>query len=140
MRRILVAVMVVLATMIPAAPALARDHPFDVGTKLVDWGTITSDGYSGSVSGAISVTNTSNEPVALHVAITISKPNDWAQDFDPFIVEDLGVPPNWDSCEILAPGATCLIYLTFQTDRPGTFAGTLWINDTYRVKLRAEAV
>jgi hypothetical protein len=68
-----------------------------------------------------------------------SEPRDWSQSFSPFIVEDLGIPPSWDPCDELAPGATCVVYLTFQTDQAGTFAGWLWINDTYRVKLRALA-
>jgi hypothetical protein len=137
MRTSLVAVALVAAAVLTAGPALGGERTLSVDTKRIDFGTIAAPGDV--YSDAISITNTSDQPVALDLSITLSKPRDWSQSFSPFIVEDLGIPPSWDPCDELAPGATCVVYLTFQTDQAGTFAGWLWINDTYRVKLRAVA-
>jgi hypothetical protein len=138
MRTSLVAVLFVIATAMTSAPALARGRTLDVGVRHLDFGTVTAP-ESGTTSDAISITNVSDEPVLLDLAITLSKPKDWNEPFSPFIIEDAGIPPNWDPCNELAPGATCLVYLTFQSDRPGTFSGSLWINGTDRVALRGRA-
>jgi hypothetical protein len=137
MRTSLTAIVLVAATVMTALPALGRERTLSVDTKRIDFETITAPGDT--YSDAISITNIGDEPVALELSITLDKPRDWSQSFSPFIVEDLGIPPSWDPCDELAPGATCVVYLTFQTDQAGTFAGWLWINDTYRVKLRALA-
>ncbi|MEO6207848.1 MAG: hypothetical protein ABIP77_07820 [Candidatus Limnocylindrales bacterium] len=137
MRTCLIAILFILATVMTAAPALGHGPTLAIGPRHVDFGTVTAP-ESGTTSDAISITNVSDEPIALHLAITITKPKDWNEPFSPFIVED-AVTPNWDPCNEIAPGATCLVYLTFQTDRAGTFSGWLWINDTYRVALRGRA-
>jgi hypothetical protein len=138
MRRFLVTATVVLVTALTTVPALAREQALDVDTKRVVFDTITAPGDT--YSDAITITNVGDEPVALELATTLRKPKDWDQSFSPFIVEETqlgGVP---DPCEApLAPGEFCVVYLTFQTDRAGAFAGTLWINDTYRIKLSATA-
>jgi hypothetical protein len=138
MRKFLVAVLFVLATVMTAPPALARGRTLEIGPRHIDFGTVTAP-ESGTTSDAISITNVSDGPIALELAITLNKPNNWTEPFSPFIVEDAGIPPNWDPCNVLAPGETCLVYLTFQTDRAGTFSGWLWINNTYRVALRGRA-
>jgi hypothetical protein len=137
MRTRLVAILAVLAMATTAAPAFARDHTLDVATKSIDFGTFTAP-ESGTTSDAIVVTNTGDETVPFNLLIALSKPKDWAQSFSPFIIEDV-VTPSFDPCPELAPGASCLVFVTFQTDRPGTFSGALWINGTARVKLRAVA-
>jgi len=137
MRTRLVAILAVLAMATTAAPAFARDHMLDVGTKSVDFGRLTAP-ESGTTSDAIVVTNMTDETVPFDLVIALSKPKDWAESFNPFIIED-AVTPSFEPCPELAPGASCLVFVTFQTDRPGTFAGALWVNGTARVKLRAVA-
>ena len=137
MRSTLVTILVVLAMATTAAPALGRDPKLDVGTKVIDFGTFTSP-ESGTTSDAIVITNNSGETVPLTLVFDLIKPKDWSEPTNPFIIED-AVTPNWDLCPEIAPGATCLVYVTFQTPRPGTFVAWLWINGTDQVKLRAVA-
>jgi len=138
MRTLLVAAVVALATVMTAVPALGRVRTLEVDTNRVEFETITAPGHTYAADG-ITITNISDEPVALDFAIELTKPKDWDQVYSPLVIEEAGIPPSWDPCDVLAPGATCVVYLTFQTDRAGTYAGWLWINDTYRVKMRGVA-
>ena len=138
MRMFLVTASVVLATALTTVPALAREQALDVDTKRVVFDTITAPGDT--YSDAITITNVGDEPVALELAITLRKPKDWDQSFNPFIVEETQLNGYPDPCqEPLVPGEFCVVYLTFQTGDAGSYAGTLWINDTYRIKLSATA-
>lgn len=136
--RVAVIFLLVTLTAAAASPVLGRGRPLEIGPVHVDFGIVAAP-ESGTTSDAIRITNVSDQPVAIDLAITLNKPNDWNASFSPFIIEDAGIPPNWDPCNELAPGMTCLVYVTFQTDRAGTFAGWLWINGTSRVALRARA-
>jgi hypothetical protein len=137
MRSTLVAILVVLALAISATPALGRDPELDVGTKSIDFGTFTAP-ESGTTGPAIEITNNSAETVPLTLVFNLAKPKDWAEPYDPFIIED-AITPNGDPCPEIAPGATCLVFVTFQTQLPGTYVAWLWINGTDQVKLRAVA-
>jgi hypothetical protein len=137
MRTSIAILIVVLVTLLAPVATLARQRTLDVDTKAIQFDTITAPGDT--YSGAIRITNISDAPVHLDFDISLSKPRDWSELFSPFIVEDAGITPSWDPCDPLPAGATCIVYLTFQTDRAGTFAGSFWINDTYRVKLRGLA-
>jgi hypothetical protein len=139
MRTPLALVLVVLAAATTAAPALGRDQALKVDTRHVSFVTVTAP-ESGITSDAILVTNVSGQPVAMTYRTTIDVPTHWGQDWLPFIVEDAVLLPNWDSCDVIPPGATCAVFVTFQTDRPGTFAGWLRINGTDWVELHGRAV
>ena len=139
MRTFLVAVLVVLGTVLTAAPALGTEPALKFATRHVNFGTLTAP-ESGTTSDAILITNASDQPVAVTYTTSITVPADWAQDYLPFIVEDAVLLPNWDSCAEIPPGATCAIFVTFQTDTPGTFVGWLIVNGSARVSLRALAI
>jgi hypothetical protein len=137
MRTSLVSVLVVLATVMVPGAALSREPTLEVDTNRVDFETVTSPTIV--YSDGIRITNISDEPIALHLTVELTKPRDWNEQFNPLVVEDAGIPPSWDPCDELAPGATCIVYLAFQPDRPGKYAAWVWINDTYRIKVTGVA-
>lgn len=139
MRSSLVALIALLATVLTATPALGRERTLLFEARHVNFGTVTAP-ESGTTSDAILITNLSDQPIAMSFATSITVPSDWSQDYLPFIVEDALLLPNWESCNEIPPGATCPVFVTFQTDRPGMFAGWLVANGTRRDSLRALAV
>ena len=139
MRTSLVSVLVVLATVMVPGAALSRERTLEVDTKRVDFETVTAPTVA--YSDGIRITNISDEPVALHLSVELTKPSDWNEPLSPspFGVEDAGITPSWDPCDELAPGATCIVVLAFQPHRPDRYAAWLWINDSYRIKVSGVA-
>ena len=144
MRKSLVVAFVVVATVMTAVPALARERTWDVDVKRMDFGTLTR-GASGDVeaySTEIRVTNVSDQPLDwVSLSFEIRKPKGGA--FSPFLVEDqglMGVPVDHCADAPLEPSQYCGVYLQFFADAPGTYTGWLLIGDTHRVKLIAVVV